>query len=180
LHEFYYDILIDEKEYESLKNKLLAKKDTDNGKPFRAVLSGLTDGTEIDINCKDEVDEIKAQLEEASYSVVKVKIKKVNRQPAPPFITSTMQQEASRRFHFSAKQTMVTAQQLYEGLSVGDEGIVGGGDCDSVLGFEQAPVRRRQDGDFVGGPVERLGEGGGGCLGARDDRRRRHEQHHPE
>ena len=103
----------------------LAKKDSTETMPFRAMLSGLADGTEIDIHCQEEADEINAELGKASYSVTKVKTKKVNRQPAPPFITSTLQQEAWRRFHFSAKQTMVNAQQLYEGLPVGDEGSVG-------------------------------------------------------
>ncbi|MFH1662435.1 MAG: type I DNA topoisomerase [Chloroflexota bacterium] len=103
----------------------LAKKDSTEKTPFRAMLSGLVDGTGLDIDCQEEADGIKAELEEASYTVTKVNTKKVNRQPAPPFITSTLQQEAWRRFRFSAKQTMVIAQQLYEGLQVGDEGSVG-------------------------------------------------------
>jgi DNA topoisomerase-1 len=103
----------------------LAKKDSAETKPFRAILSGLTDGSELDIHCQEEAEEIKAELEEASYSVIKVKTKKVNRHPAPPFITSTLQQEAWRRLRFSAKQTMVNAQQLYEGLPIGNEGSVG-------------------------------------------------------
>ncbi|GAI44661.1 unnamed protein product, partial [marine sediment metagenome] len=68
---------------------------------------------------------ISDELKQAGYSVIKVKTKKVTRQPAPPFITSTLQQEAWRKLHFSAKQTMATAQQLYEGLPIGDEGRVG-------------------------------------------------------
>ena len=59
------------------------------------------------------------------YQVSKVNIKDAKRQPSPPFITSTLQQEASRRFRFSAKQTMVIAQQLYEGLPLGKEGNTG-------------------------------------------------------
>ena len=111
-------------EYWNLEAEL-TKKDSAKTMPFRAMLSGLADGTELDINCKEEADEINAELEKASYSVTRVKIKKAKRQPAPPFITSTLQQEAWRRFRFSAKQTMVNAQQLYEGLPVGDEGTVG-------------------------------------------------------
>jgi DNA topoisomerase-1 len=103
----------------------LAKKNSAEKNTFRALLFGLTDGTELDIHCQEEAEEIKAELEEASYSVIKVKAKKVNRHPAPPFITSTLQQEAWRRLRFSAKQTMVNAQQLYEGLPIGDEGSVG-------------------------------------------------------
>jgi DNA topoisomerase-1 len=103
----------------------LAKKPPSEGKPFRAILVGLADGKKLELHCQEEANEIKAELEKASYSVIKVKTKKVNRQPAPPFITSTLQQEAWRRFRFSAKQTMAIAQQLYEGLPVGDEGSVG-------------------------------------------------------
>jgi DNA topoisomerase-1 len=101
-------------EYWNLEAEL-TKKDSAKAMPFRAMLSGLADGTNLDINCKEEADEINAELEKASYSVTRVKTKKAKRQPAPPFITSTLQQEAWRRFRFSAKQTMVNAQQLYEG-----------------------------------------------------------------
>ena len=111
-------------EYWTIEAKL-AKKKPVGIKPFRAMLVGLTDGTKLDINSQEEAEEIKEELEKAGYSIIKVKTKKVNRQPAPPFITSTLQQEAWRRFRFSAKQTMATAQQLYEGLPVGDEGSVG-------------------------------------------------------
>jgi len=111
-------------EYWTIEAELSKKKPTET-KPFRAMLVGLSDGTKLDIHCQEEAGEIKEELEKASYSVIKVKTKKVNRQPAPPFITSTLQQEAWRRFRFSAKQTMATAQQLYEGLPVGDEGSVG-------------------------------------------------------
>ncbi len=92
---------------------------------FRAMLIGLTDGTKLDIHSQEEAAEIKAELEEASYKVIKVSTRKVTRQPAPPFITSTLQQEAWRKVHLTAKQTMAVAQQLYEGLPIGDEGSVG-------------------------------------------------------
>jgi len=93
--------------------------------PFRAMLVGLTDGTKLEIHKQEEAEAIKGELKKADYGVIKAKTKKVTRQPAPPFITSTLQQEAWRRLRFSAKQTMATAQQLYEGLPVGDEGSVG-------------------------------------------------------
>jgi len=92
---------------------------------FRAKLIGLTDGTKLDIHNQEEASGIKDELEEARYKVIKVSTKKVTRQPAPPFITSTLQQEAWRKLHFTAKQTMAVAQQLYEGLPIGDEGSVG-------------------------------------------------------
>jgi DNA topoisomerase-1 len=111
-------------EYWTIEAELIKRNSTKNN-TFRAMLSGLVDGTDLDIDCQEEAEEIKADLEEASYNVIKVKTKKVKRQPAPPFITSTLQQEAWRLLHFSAKQTMVTAQQLYEGLPIGNEGSVG-------------------------------------------------------
>ena len=74
---------------------------------------------------EEEADRIKGELEKAGYSVLKVSTKKATRQPAPPFTTSTLQQEAWRKLRFTAKQTMAIAQQLYEGLPVGDEGSVG-------------------------------------------------------
>jgi len=92
---------------------------------FRATLVGLIDGTKLDIHNQKEATEISDELRPAAYNVIKVKTKKVTRQPAPPFITSTLQQEAWRKLRFTAKQTMAIAQQLYEGLTIGDEGRVG-------------------------------------------------------
>jgi len=93
--------------------------------PFRAMLVGFIDGTKLDIHNREEATEFSDELKQASYSVIKVRTKKVTRQPAPPFITSTLQQEAWRKLHFSARQTMAIAQQLYEGLNIGNEGRVG-------------------------------------------------------
>jgi len=93
--------------------------------PFRATLIGLTDGTKLEIHSESEANKLKAELEPADYSVLKITTKKVSRPPAPPFITSTLQQEAWRKLHFTAKQTMAIAQQLYEGLPIGEEGNVG-------------------------------------------------------
>jgi len=92
---------------------------------FRAMLIGLIDGTKLDIHTQEQVNELSDELKPASYSVIKVMTKKVTRQPPPPFITSTLQQEAWRKLGFTAKQTMAVAQQLYEGLPIGDEGRVG-------------------------------------------------------
>ncbi|MCK5434601.1 MAG: type I DNA topoisomerase, partial [Dehalococcoidales bacterium] len=92
---------------------------------FRAMLIGFMDGSKLDIHNKQEATEFGNELQQASYSVATVKTKKVTRQPAPPFITSTLQQEAWRKLHFTTKYTMAIAQQLYEGLPVGDERSVG-------------------------------------------------------
>ena len=92
---------------------------------FRAMLVGLTDGTKLEIHNEKEATEFCDALKDTGYRVIKAKTKRVTRQPAPPFITSTLQQEAWRKLHFTAKQTMAIAQQLYEGLPIGGEGSVG-------------------------------------------------------
>jgi DNA topoisomerase-1 len=92
---------------------------------FRAGLIGLADKEKLEIRSEKEAQDIVAQLERANFSVAKVTKKKVLRQPPPPFITSTLQQEAWHKFRFSAKRTMMLAQQLYEGLPLGEEGRVG-------------------------------------------------------
>jgi len=92
---------------------------------FRARVVALADGTQLDISNKKEADRIINDLEKAIYTVKAVQTKQVARQPAPPFITSTMQQEAWRKLHFTAKRTMAIAQQLYEGITLGKEGSVG-------------------------------------------------------
>jgi len=111
-------------EYWTIEAELAKKIDTELI-IFRAMLVGLTDGTKLDIHSQEEATGIKEELEQASYKVIRVKTKQVNRQPAPPFITSTLQQEAWRKLRLTAKQTMAVAQQLYEGLPIGDEGSVG-------------------------------------------------------
>jgi DNA topoisomerase-1 len=92
---------------------------------FKAKLFALTDGTKLDIGNKDEAGKVIADLEKAEYAVKAVVTKQVARQPAPPFITSTLQQEAWQKLHFTAGRTMAIAQQLYEGLPLGKEGSVG-------------------------------------------------------
>jgi DNA topoisomerase-1 len=92
---------------------------------FRATLIGLADGTKLEIHNQEEATETKQELKKAGYKVSKVTAKKATRQPAPPFITSTLQQEAWRQLRFPAKLTMSVAQELYEGLPIGKEGSVG-------------------------------------------------------
>ena len=92
---------------------------------FKARLFAVADGTKLDIGNEDEADRVTADLENAEYKVKAVVPKQLTRQPAPPFITSTLQQEAWQKLHFSAGRTMAIAQQLYEGLPLGKEGSVG-------------------------------------------------------
>ncbi len=112
-------------EYWTIAAELTKKIPAAEALSFRAMLVGFMDGTKLDIHNQEEATELTDELKQASYSVAKVKTKKVTRQPAPPFITSTLQQEAWRKLHFTTKYTMAIAQQLYEGLPVGDEGSVG-------------------------------------------------------
>jgi DNA topoisomerase-1 len=92
---------------------------------FKARLFALADGAKLDIANKDEAERVADDLERARYTVKSVATKQVARQPAPPFITSTLQQEASQRLHLTAGRTMAIAQQLYEGVNLGKEGSVG-------------------------------------------------------
>jgi DNA topoisomerase-1 len=92
---------------------------------FGATLLGFMDGKKLDIGSREEAERIASQLKHASYTVAQVRNKEVARQPAPPFITSTLQQEGWRKLRLSAKRTMALAQQLYEGLPIGEEGSVG-------------------------------------------------------
>lgn len=74
---------------------------------------------------KDRATELAAKLPEHSLTVASTETKQRKRRPAPPFTTSTLQQEASRKLGFAARRTMRTAQQLYEGIALGSEGNVG-------------------------------------------------------
>jgi DNA topoisomerase-1 len=79
----------------------------------------------IKISNQEQASELVAALEQASYQVVKVEKKKRSRSPAPPFITSTLQQEAARKLRYTAQRTMAIAQRLYEGIELGKKGAVG-------------------------------------------------------
>ena len=79
----------------------------------------------MDINKEADAKKIVADLAGAEYKITDISQKEVKRNPSAPFITSTLQQEAARKFGMSAKQTMVIAQQFYEGIKLGDEGHQG-------------------------------------------------------
>ena len=81
---------------------------------FTATLIGSVDGKKIDIRSSEEAERIVSQLKHASYTVAQVRKKDITRQPAPPFTTSTLQQEASKKLRSSPKETMKMAQELYE------------------------------------------------------------------
>lgn len=74
---------------------------------------------------QETADRIVADLDASSYEVASVRRRETTRRPGPPFITSTLQQEAFRKLRFTARRTMTIAQQLYEGLPIGNEGPIG-------------------------------------------------------
>ncbi|HEY9856183.1 MAG TPA: type I DNA topoisomerase [Stenomitos sp.] len=82
-------------------------------------------GKKPDIDSETQATGIVEHLKTAEYKVTKVQTKEQKRQPSAPFITSSLQQEASRRYGFTVKRTMTLAQQLYEGIELGSEGPVG-------------------------------------------------------
>lgn len=108
-------------EYWTLDAKFIPKG---SRKAFPASFYGDVDG-KIKITNQEQADKILAELEDAEYQVVKVKKGTRRKSPAPPFITSTLQQEASRKLGFQARRTMKVAQELYEGVEVADMGAVG-------------------------------------------------------
>jgi len=91
---------------------------------FEAKLHRI-DGDKVEVKDEATARSIVARLSHAQFAVTAVSRKERRRNPAPPFTTSTLQQEASRRLGFTARRTMTVAQQLYEGLDIGPEGTVG-------------------------------------------------------
>jgi DNA topoisomerase-1 len=82
-------------------------------------------GKKVKIVNQEQASALVTVLEQASYQIEKVEKKKRTRSPAPPFITSTLQQEAARKLRYTAQRTMAIAQRLYEGVELGKEGAVG-------------------------------------------------------
>ncbi len=93
-------------------------------KDFEAKLSHF-EGKKIDIKDESSMKKVLSDLENVTYKVRDIRKREKKRQPAAPFTTSTMQQEAYRKLNFAARKTMQVAQQLYEGLDMGPEGTVG-------------------------------------------------------
>jgi DNA topoisomerase-1 len=106
-------------------------KDTDKNKIFQSKLVQKNDaafkfnGDDPKIKNEKEADEIITDLKSKLFKVSDVQKKEVKRNPYPPFITSSLQQDASVRLRFAPKKTMMLAQKLYEGVDIGEEGLVG-------------------------------------------------------
>ncbi len=113
--------LFEVREYWSVEAELTP---TDREERFTAKLI-TKDGEEVELPDGDTTTGIVDDLRDRDYVVAKVTRKERRRNPYPPFITSTLQQQAARKLRFSARQTMVIAQQLYEGVEIGPEGSVG-------------------------------------------------------
>ena len=108
-------------EYWSIDAQFIPKA---SRRSFNASFYG-TQKEKIEIKNKEQSDKILKELEDCEYEVFKVKKGKRRKNPAPPFITSTLQQEASRKLGFQAKRTMRAAQELYEGIEVENMGAIG-------------------------------------------------------
>lgn len=102
---------------------LLAKQGAKT-KPFTAKYYG-TGGKKCEITTEEQANALKAAAEKEPFIIKSIKMGTRQKNPAPPFITSTLQQDASRRFGFQAKRTMKVAQELYEGINLPDLGAVG-------------------------------------------------------
>lgn len=109
-----------QEEYWTLEAKLFRQ----GGDPFDAKLHRIGD-KKAEIPDEARVKKIISDLKGKDYHVVKVARREKLRQPPPPFITSSLQQEAYRKLNFTAKKTMMVAQQLYEGIDLGKEGPSG-------------------------------------------------------
>jgi len=102
---------------------LLAKQGAKT-KPFTAKYYG-TGGKKCEITSEEQANALKAAAEKEPFIIKSIKTGTRQKNPAPPFITSTLQQDASRRYGFQAKRTMKVAQELYEGINLPDMGAVG-------------------------------------------------------
>jgi len=125
---------------------------------FAARIAGYVGAKKLEITSREQTDELVGHLTSAAYRVADVKQKPQSRRPAPPFTTSTLQQEASRRLGFTARRTMAVAQQLYEGIQLPGEGQVGlitymrtdsTHIAESARQEARAYITRRFGGDFV-------------------------------
>ncbi len=107
-------------EYWSINAKL-------QGRTLESFEAGLEriEGSRIRITDRQKAQEISSRLEREEFVLERITKKELKRYPLPPFITSTLQQEAAKRFHWRASRTMRIAQQLYEGLDIGGGEMVG-------------------------------------------------------
>lgn len=130
-------------EYWSITAKLLA-----GASEFEAKFHSIH-GEKKELNNEQEVNEILKGLEKAKYVIQEVKEKERLRNPSPPFITSSLQQEAARKLNFRASKTMSVAQQLYEGIELGSEGTVGLITYMRTDSTRVSPIAQEEAKDFI-------------------------------
>jgi DNA topoisomerase-1 len=134
-------------EYWSIEAELAKREDHQPPRSFIAKLHRIR-GKEVDLEDQAATQEVVDDLEQASYVVSQVKEGTRRRSPSPPFITSTMQQEASRRLRFTPRRTMRIAQQLYEGIDLekgnGTVGLITYMRTDSTNVADQAQAEARR------------------------------------
>jgi DNA topoisomerase I len=106
-------------EYWTISGELLRGKDI-----FEASFYGIN-GKKAELKSEQDVQDVLKQMDGNKFQVDSVTKKERKRNPAPPFTTSSLQQEAARKLNFRAKKTMMIAQHLYEGIDLGKEGTVG-------------------------------------------------------
>lgn len=130
-------------EYWTVDASLLA-----DGKPFLAHYYGETGGGKRKLTCEAEAMAVVHDTDSQSFTVTSVKRSERHKQPAPPFTTSTMQQDASRKLNFQSQKIMRVAQELYEGVNLGPElggthGLITYMRTDSLRIAEEAQVAAR-------------------------------------
>ena len=133
------------KEYWSITAQL----ETEKSESFIAKLAKIG-GKDFEIATQKEAENICTDIRGKEFVVVKVTQEKKKRQPYPPYITSTLQQDAARRLYFSSKKTMMIAQQLYEGVELGDMGSVGLITYMRTDSFRVAEVAQKAARDLIG------------------------------
>ncbi|MDP6500958.1 MAG: DNA topoisomerase, partial [Dehalococcoidales bacterium] len=112
-------------EYWTIETELQILNSNKIKEALNAKLVGTKTDSKIVINSGQEAQDIEHQLKQAKYTVLDVLTSQLAKQPAPPFITSTLQREAASKLHFTVNRTMSVAQQLYEGIDLGDEDPTG-------------------------------------------------------
>ncbi len=146
-------------EYWSIEVDLSKRPGGKKKDQFHAALAQVN-GKKADLKNEQDAGEIVRALNGAEYVVESVKRREAQRRPSPPFTTSTLQQEASRKLNFAARKTMLIAQQLYEGVDIGPEGSTGlitymRTDSTNVAGVAQqearAVIMERYGAEFVPG-----------------------------
>ncbi len=103
---------------------ITAHLEATNPPSFKALLAKV-EGKKAEVKNEERAKEIVTELEKIPFILESIKVKQKKKNPSPPYITSTLQQDGFRLFRYSVKKTMAIAQRLYEGLEIGDKGLVG-------------------------------------------------------